>query len=202
MLAAFARLLPIAILAASCSVSWLGGEPRDLGTKLGKIPQGVVAAISSSKEQVPITAMRQFRLTAGDELEIRLAGSDALLGVATVSPDGTATLPRRGQQSVAGQTLVGVAKMVEGENDAPVKVRLRASAPVIVVGAVARAGNIPYRDGLTLVRVLAMAGGATHKADLRQVYIAPRGEPEQGADFDPALPILPGDTVRLAERYF
>lgn len=199
---ALALAIVLSPLLPACSMSWLDQKPKVIGAKIAAIPQGVAAAISAAPAPAPITAMRQYRVAPGDDLEVILKGTDTVLGVATVSSDGKATLPRRGEQKISGLTLGDVEQIIEGKNDAGVKVRLRAPAPVYVVGAVGMAGAVPYQDGMTLMALLTQAGGATHKADLRKVFVTPKSESEQSVDFDPALPILPGDVVRLKERYF
>jgi len=201
-LAARLGALALAVSLAACSVSWLDQKPKDVAAKIAAIPHGIAAAISAAPAPAPITALRQYRVVPGDDLEVTLKGTDTVLGVATVSAAGTATIPRKGETKVAGMTLTDIEVLIEGKNDAGVKVRLRVPAPVYVVGAVAAAGAVAYQDGLTLGALLSQAGGATHKADLRKVFVTPKSESEQATDFDPALPILPGDVVRLKERYF
>lgn len=146
--------------------------------------------------------MRQYRVLPGDELQIMLKGTTTLLGTATVKSDGHATLPRKGDQSVANMSLDEIGALIEKGGGNGVTVALRTPAPIFVVGAVGAPGAIAWREGLTLNTLLASAGGATYKADMRSVYIKPRGAAETKTDFDPALPILPGDVVRLDERYF
>ncbi len=131
-----------------------------------------------------------------------MRGTQTVLGVATVSTAGTATLPRKGETKVAGMTIPEVEKLIEGKDGGAVRLHLRAPAPITIVGAVGQPGSVPYQEGLTLAAALAQAGGATYKADLRKVFISPKGGDEQTADYDPAMPVLPGDVVRLKERYF
>jgi protein involved in polysaccharide export with SLBB domain len=205
MLRQFCRALAAILVTAglsACSFSWFHEKPKTIGAKLARIPQGVASAISDPLPQAPITAMRQYRIVPGDDLQVILAGTETTLGVATVSAAGTATLPRKGEAKIEGMSLAEVEKLIEGKDGGGVHVRLRTPAPVIIVGAVGQPGSVPYREGLTLASALSEVGGATYKADLRKVFISPKGENEQTADFDPALPVLPGDVVRLKERYF
>ncbi|MFO1187826.1 MAG: polysaccharide biosynthesis/export family protein [Alphaproteobacteria bacterium] len=146
--------------------------------------------------------MRRYHVVAGDELTVTLSGTNTLLGNFAVSPDGTANLPRKGEMRILGLSLEEIEEAIEKDHGGGVKVKLKAPPDIYIVGAVGLAGGIPYTEGLTLEAALTKAGGATHRADLRKVFITPRGEAEQGTDFDPALPILPGDIVRLKERYY
>jgi polysaccharide export outer membrane protein len=194
-------LLSAGFFLSACSAAWLEQKPKVVAAKIAAIPQGVAAAISAAPAPAPITALRCYRVALGDDLEVTLGGTQTVLGVATVSPSGMAVLPRKGETHVAGLTLDEIAQVIEKDHGG-VKVRLRSPAEVYVVGAVERPGGVAFEEGLTLVALLEHANGATYKADLRTVFVRPRGEPEQAVDFDPALPILPGDVVRLKERYF
>jgi polysaccharide export outer membrane protein len=194
-------LLSGALFLMACSTAWLEQRPKVVGAKIAAIPHGAAAAISAAPAPAPITALRRYRVVEGDDLEVTLAGTQTVLGVATVSPSGMAVLPRKGETHVAGLTLGEIEQVIEKDHGG-VKVRLRSPAEVYVVGAVERPGGVAFEEGLTLVALLEHASGATYRADLRTVFVKPRGEPEQAVDFDPALPILPGDVVRLKERYF
>jgi polysaccharide export outer membrane protein len=201
----FARrfVLVLAILSfAACSSNWLQHKPQEMGAKIAAIPQGVAAAISAAPAPPPITAMRQYRVLAGDMLEATLAGTPTILGVFSVNQEGAATVPRKGSTKIAGLTLDEIAKLIEGANGGAVRLHLTSPASILVIGAVNQAGSIAYEDGLTLGVLIARSGGASYKADLRKVFIKGREGAEQAADFDPALPVLPGDIVRLKERYF
>jgi polysaccharide export outer membrane protein len=199
----FRLAVPVAALVLmGCAGSWLDTTPRQAGDKIAKIPEGVAAALSPDNGPAPITVVRRYHVVAGDELAVTLAGTDTLLGNVTVTPEGKAKLPRKGEARIAGLSLEEIEELIEKDHGGGVKVRLKAPGDVFIVGAVQLAGGIPYTDGLTLDAALIKAGGATHRADLRKVFITPRGDKEQGVDFDPALPILPGDVVRLKERYY
>ena len=167
------------------------------------VAKGISAAIAPQPDLFAVTAMRQYRVGPGDELQVILKGTQAALGNAVVTVDGHASLPRKGDTQVENMTLDEIAAFIEKDHGGGVAVTLRAPAAVYVVGTVAQPGPIAYREGLTLGALLTLTGGATHKADLRTVFIKPRrADAERSAAFDPALPILPGDVVRLQERYF
>jgi len=165
--------------------------------------QGISAAIAPRSDLFAVTAMRQYRVGPGDELQVTLKGTSNLLGTATVSSGGDANLPRKGVARVVDMTLGEIADVIENDHGAGVDVALRSPAPVYVVGEVKHPGAVTYKKGMTLGVLLADVGGATYKADLRSVFIKPRRAPsETKTDFNAALPILPGDVVRLEERFF
>lgn len=146
---------------------------------------------------------RQYRVGVGDELRITLKGTDTLLGDVTVDGNGAAKLPRAGDKQVQGLTLAAVAGLVDKGSDAKASVSLVNPPKIYVVGQIVNPGAIVYRKGLTLGGLIALAGGATYKADLRSVLIKARhAKGETKHAYDASLPILPGDVVDIQERYF
>jgi protein involved in polysaccharide export with SLBB domain len=204
----FTALIALAALGA-CSWStatrpfgWAYQGASYVGSGIASVPSGVAGAISGSAQQPLPMALRQYHVLAGDVLEVTLGSTGSVLGMASVDDKGRAMLPLAGRTHVAGLTFGEVARLIEAKHVSDVKVRLRAPPEALVVGEVATPGGVAYTDGLTLAALLTAAGGATHKADLRKIFITPRGEAEQSVEFDPALSILPGDVVRLKQRYF
>ena len=188
----------LVLLAGCAAFDW--SKPKSAAQN---VAQGISNAISPQPDFSAITELRQYRVLPGDELQVTLKGTTTLLGTATVQSDGHANLPRKGDQNVSGMSLDAIGSLIEKGGGNGVTIELRAPAPIYVVGEVASPGAVAWRAGLTLAELLNEAGGATHKADLRSVYIKPRGAgSETRTDFDPVLPILPGDVVRLDERYF
>jgi polysaccharide export outer membrane protein len=79
---------------------------------------------------------------------------------------------------------------------------------VSVMGSVSRPGEITFREGITLSRSIASAGGALPTANLRKVYVL-RGDERirvnvrrilDGRDVD--FPLLAGDRVVIKESVF
>lgn len=85
-----------------------------------------------------------------------------------------------------------------------VSVEMISYRPVNVLGEVRNAGQIQYRPGLTLQDAVALAGGFTYRANTRTVYVRradASGEVSISTDGE-RVPILPGDNIRVPERYF
>jgi protein involved in polysaccharide export with SLBB domain len=182
---------------AGCSSLDMSG-PR---TTAANLAQGISNAIAPPPDMA-ITEMREYVFGPGDELIVTLKGTQTQLGDASVSDAGMATLPRAGPTHVAGLTPDQVEALIETGNTGGVSVRLRGAPDVYVVGAVSKPGAIAYKDGMTLGDVL-KAAGTNYKTDMRKVWIKPlHADTASVAELDPALPIEPGDVVRLEERYF
>ena len=75
--------------------------------------------------------------------------------------------------------------------------------PFYILGEVNKPGQYPYSDGLTVMSAVATASGFTYRANTHNVFIKHQGESaEDKAPLSASTQVLPGDTVRIAERYF
>ena len=175
------------------------------------LPEGVTGAVldATTPEPGPITALRQYTFGEGDEIEIRLRGATDPIGIVTVLGTGRVRLPLVGERYIVGETtedLEGVlsrARELETGDPTAVEVHLRNPWDVYILGEVKNAGRLAYARGLTLGDALAARGGPTHKTDPARISIRARhAQREMTARFDPALPLLPGDIIRLNEQFF
>jgi polysaccharide export outer membrane protein len=72
-----------------------------------------------------------------------------------------------------------------------------------VHGEVKRAGEFPYRPGLTIMDAVALAGGYTYRADEAAAFVTRAGSNvERGYPLDRSVRIYPGDNIRIPERFF
>ncbi len=72
-----------------------------------------------------------------------------------------------------------------------------------MLGEVNKPGEYPYRPGMTLVTLVALAGGFTYRAvdDAASVVRSVQGKPIEGRVGRDAL-LHPGDVVTVFERNF
>lgn len=121
-------------------------------------------------------------LRPGDGLEIRVFDEDRFNGEYEVAEDGTIDFPIVGGVAVAGMTKDQVARLLEqrladGYLNNPhvvVQVKARGNREVSVLGQVNEAGSIDWRDGLTLVQAVSLAGGLTTFAAPNRVKLTRR----------------------------
>lgn len=72
-----------------------------------------------------------------------------------------------------------------------------------ILGEVNRPGEYPYSDGLTVMNAVATAGGFTYRANRGRVFIQRQGSPQELSErLRPDTAIMPGDTIRIGERFF
>ncbi len=183
-------LLVFGLTVAACT-----GSP--LPPAVGAVPPA--ATVSSES----------YRLGAGDKVRIALYGDESFKGEFEVASDGTLSLPLIGAQPVGGLTVGDARKLIETKlgdgfyRDPRVSAEVINFRPFYILGEVNRPGTYPYVSGLTLSQAVAIAGGYTYRANLREVALkraAATGEVRVAAD--QALEVGPGDTVRVLERYF
>jgi len=167
------------------------------------VPTGAAAA-----EAYPITD-EGYVLGAGDKLRLIVFGEEALSGEFVVSGAGLVSLPLVGEVQAAGSTLTGfraavVAALTQGYlKDPRVSVEVLTYRPFYILGEVARPGEYPYTNGLTVLNAIATAGGYTYRANTRRIFIRGANEArERALPLDATLVIAPGDTLRVAERFF
>jgi protein involved in polysaccharide export with SLBB domain len=75
--------------------------------------------------------------------------------------------------------------------------------PFYILGEIEKPGAYPYTSGLNALSAIAIAGGTTYRASKSSVLIQHPGE--SGLREYPlaaSIPILPGDIIRIPQRYF
>jgi polysaccharide biosynthesis/export protein len=87
--------------------------------------------------------------------------------------------------------------------DPRVSIQVLTHRPFFILGEVRSGGEYPYRTGLSIQDAVAMAGGYTYRANQRIVYVRHAGEDaERAYDLSQRVPVLPGDNIRVPERFF
>lgn len=127
----------------------------------------------------PPAKKRDPGLLPGDDLEIRVADKEELSGAFTVAEDGTLDFPWIGAFDVRGMTEAKLANELEArlsdgylrEPQVVVRITARQNREVSVLGQVNEPGSYPYKDRLTLVQAISLAGGLTPLALRRKVKL-------------------------------
>jgi polysaccharide export outer membrane protein len=75
--------------------------------------------------------------------------------------------------------------------------------PFYILGEVNKPGQYPYQNGLTVMSAVATAGGFTYRANEKTIFLRKAGAPTETKErLTTATEVEPGDTVRIAERFF
>jgi polysaccharide biosynthesis/export protein len=149
----------------------------------------LVAALSAprplwaSGEAIGAPAARddaQYRINAGDELDIMVWGEDRMQRSVRVQPDGSFSFPLAGRIIAAGSTTGAVTQAIReqlaekyrnGAPDVTVSVRDSAGMRFYVIGKVRNAGSYAAGKGVDIVQALSLAGGLAEFADVKGAVI-------------------------------
>jgi protein involved in polysaccharide export with SLBB domain len=150
-----------------------------------------------------------YHLGAGDQVRVIVFGEEALSGEFVIDGTGTVSLPLVGQVRAGGNTVREFERAVEARlsegylNDPRVSVEVLNFRPFYILGEVEESGEYPYTEELTVMNAVATAGGFSYRANTRTVFIKHAGQSaEREYPLTSQTPVQPGDTVRIAERYF
>ena len=156
-----------------------------------------------------------YRIGAGDNLEINVwKEPEASVQSVIVRPDGKITLPLVKEVDVLGLTPSELEKLLVAklsnkivQPDVTVVVREIRSKRVYLVGAVNKVGPVPLLSDLTVLQVLAEAGGVTEYAKKKKIYVMRTENGKQvklpfnydavvkGEHMEQNIQVLPDDTI-------
>jgi protein involved in polysaccharide export with SLBB domain len=170
----------------------------------------VFAQDTASSKDVPANnSADSYKLGAGDRLKVTVFGEDALSGEFEIDGQGMVSLPLIGNLKAGGSDVRSLEnnfadKLKDGYLVSPrVSIEVLNFRPFFILGEVKNPGSYPYVNGLTVLNAVALAGGFTHRARTDQVLIrhgSDAKEKEFGEGEDGK--VLPGDVIRVTERFF
>ena len=150
-----------------------------------------------------------LRLAPGDKLRVTVFGEDKLSGEYQVDSAGSLSLPLAGTIQGAGLTKPELEQALTAKlkseylRNPKVTVDVVSYRPFYVLGEVQKPGEYQFRSGLNVLSALAIAGGATYRASTSKVLIQRSGSIDM-AEYQqsPTVLVMPGDVVRVPERFF
>lgn len=189
----FALVATLCLLVTGC----------DGATNLGRV--------SDAEQQAMIRAAATTApaLQAGDKIKVTVFGEDRLTGEYEIDPAGFVSLPLAGTVKAGGLTKPQLeqelARKFRGEylRNPKVTVDVATFRPFYILGEVSKPGEYPFKSGLNVMSAVALAGGSTYRASRSSVLIQHAGENGfKEYTMSPTIPVLPGDLIRVPERYF
>ncbi len=153
---------------------------------------------------------RAYTIAPGDQVRITLANDKDLTGTYTVNDAGIVTLPLLGAIQLAGYEPLQAGEAVAASllsgglfRNPRVTVEVLTLRPFYILGEVNKPGQYPYTPGMSLFGAVATAGGYTYRANAGRVYIRKaNAQVEQEFDLNADIAVMPGDVIRIPERYF
>jgi protein involved in polysaccharide export with SLBB domain len=151
----------------------------------------------------------ELRLAPGDKIRVIVYGEDKVSGDFQVDNAGYISLPLAGTIKGAGLTKSEMEREITTRlksqylRDPKVTVDVLSYRPFYVLGEVKTPGEYPFRSGLNVLSAIAIAGGATYRANNSKVTIQRFGEAEATeVPQSTSVLVMPGDVVRVPERFF
>lgn len=177
---------------------------------VGCVGERPYAATVAGAAQTPVMNLEtDYRLAASDKLRITVYNEPTLSGEFAVAPNGTIPVPLIGDVPARGLTAKELAaaitaKLADGFVREPrVSAEVLTFRPFYVLGEVNHAGEYPYTTSMTVLQAIASAQGFTYRADKKKVFLKRAGEAQEvEVPITSTLMIYPGDTLRVAERFF
>jgi polysaccharide export outer membrane protein len=167
-------------------------------------------ALSEAEQQsLAATASTPAKLQPGDKVNVVVYGESSLSGEYQLNQSGQIALPLAGTVDARGLTQSeleqALAKKFRSEylKHPRVTVTIATLQPYYVMGEVKSPGEFAYKSGLNVLTALAIAGGPTYRASRNTVQIQRRGESgTRDYPISATVPVLPGDVIKVPERYF
>lgn len=188
------------------SIKWMLGAALMLIAACQSAPMQSTAA----PDVIPAASVSQaYTLGSADKVKVTVFGEPELSGEYVVDGSGNISLPLIDSLQVEGLTVPEFQKLVEQTYSQGYLREPRISAEVLnfrpfyILGEVAKPGEYPYSNGLTVMNAVATAEGFTYRANKKFVMIKKANSTEEiRVELTPGLTIQPGDTIRIVERFF
>ena len=172
------------------------------GCTAGSLSEAELQSLAAAATAAP-------KLQPGDKIRVNVFGEEKLSGDYEIDQSGQISLPLAGTVQAQGLTQTeleqALAKKFRSEylRNPKVTVTIATLRPFYMMGEVTKPGEYPYKSGLNILTALAIAGGPTYRASRNTVQIQRRGETSmRDYPISASVPVLPGDVIRVPERYF
>jgi len=196
------RLSLIIFVAVTALVAACGSDAQPISPATGPSAVGNDIILASDTREA-------YQLGGGDQLRVIVFGEDDLSGEFQIDGDGFVSLPLIGEVQAGGLTLREFeteveAALADGYLRAPrVSAEVLNYRPFYIIGEVQEGGEYPYTQGMSILNAVAVAGGYTYRADRSRVFITRAGtDGEVAYRADQNVRVLPGDIIRVPERFF
>jgi polysaccharide export outer membrane protein len=180
----------------------------------GTTPTGTAARPTGAPAETGVTPPADYVIGPDDQLKIVFWREDTLSGEVVVRPDGKISLALLNDVQASGLTpnqlresLVGLAARYVTDPSVTVIVKQINSRKIYVTGQVNKAGTYILNDNMTVLQMLAIAGGLQEWADASSILImrTENGQTKsykfnykdvsKGRNLQQNIQLKPGDTI-------
>jgi polysaccharide export outer membrane protein len=169
----------------------------------------LMGCATTATTTLPSVDAVQYRLSPGDKLKLEVFREDSLSGEYVINDQGVVGLPMVGDVKAAGKTLSELraeltATLGQGYvRNARINLDVVSYRPIYILGEVQKPGEYDYAGQMSVYALVAKAGGFTYRANEKVVFIRHINESAETAyQLTSGASVLPGDTVRIDQRYF
>jgi polysaccharide export outer membrane protein len=150
-----------------------------------------------------------YTLAGGDRLRVIVFGQDSLSNSYAVDGAGRIAMPLIGTVEAQGRSTQMLARAIEEKlrggylREPKVSVEVEQYRPFFVLGEVNASGQFPYVNAMTVQNAIAIAGGYSPRGNRNYAEITRIVNGQVITAAVPlTMPVKPGDTVVVKERYF
>lgn len=197
------KLLGGLMIALGMSLAACGGDPVP-GTLAVPAENG-----AADGDVVPTRlAAPAYTLDSGDRVRIVVFRHEDLSGEFVVDGSGAFAMPLIGEVDAAGLSTRQLEERIAERLrdgylvDPQVSIEVLNFRPFFILGEVNQPGQYPYASGMSVINAVALAGGFTFRARENAISVQRGGSGAPQVVVTPDTPILPGDIVRVPERFF
>jgi polysaccharide biosynthesis/export protein len=160
-------------------------------------------------EPIPVRHDAAYHLDAGDRLRVVVYGQEGLTNTYAIDAGGAIAMPLIGAVPARGRTTAGLAAEISARlrrgfiREPSVAVEIESYRPFFILGEVAAPGQYPYVSNMTIESAVAIAGGFSPRARRDRVTLTHTDASGPARFVVPSgIPLSPGDTVLVGERWF
>ena len=164
---------------------------------------------SDAAQAINERVVGEYKLGAGDQLRVTVFGEAELSGEYVLDGTGVVSMPLIGDVMALNLTVREFQRALEQSfadgylRNPRVSAEVLNYRPFYILGEVRQPGEYPYTNGLTVLNAIATAGGFTYRANDNVVMIKGADDMQESrVRLEPTTKILPGDTIRIVERFF
>lgn len=150
-----------------------------------------------------------YRLATDDQISVTVFNEpDLNLDQVRISANGTISMPLLGQVDISTLTVDEAEEkltnlFLQGYLKKPkLTISITEYRPFYIGGEVRRPGSYPYRQGLTVQKAIALAGGFTERASRSAISMVNEDEERNIERADLADDVIPGDVITISESFF
>ena len=204
----FVRLLLSSCL--FCAPSFvLAAPPPVRAQQQALATEAAATAVVASSVASNLPTPQEYVLGTGDRIKLSVYGESDISGEYEIASTGVVALPLIGDVPAANQPVRVFEQAVRTKlsdgylHDPRVSVQVINYRPFFILGEVSKPGSYPYVNGMTVVNAVALAGGYTYRADKGDISVTRANDPQKNdVEVEENEAIMPGDIIRVPERFF